>query len=158
FQLPELRIGKIRIPAGKEASCHDLAWFRLAFNKDVRGILGMNVLNAHVVRIDFDAGKLMILKQADDKPADAVFPRSYSATNMPMIETKFLTGDVLNFKIDLGMDNVGQVDSKLFDELVKDAKLEAVETAIRLTIDGFEFRRAAFFPREHTGRFPRKST
>ncbi len=157
YELPELQLGKIRIPADTEASCHDLAWFRLAFGKDVQGLLGMNVLNAHVVRIDFDAGKLTILKKAVGEPADAEFPLSYSAGDIPMIETKFLTGEVRNFKIDLGMDNVGHLESKLFDKLLKNGGLRDAEMSVQLTIHGFEFRRAAFFPRSRVGGFQYKS-
>jgi hypothetical protein len=61
------RSGQVR-PVG----CVDLSLFRFVVGEDIRGVLGRSFLSKHVVRLDFDQGKILFLTSAGDDPGDAI--------------------------------------------------------------------------------------
>ncbi len=69
FQLARPKAASVgRLPLGKDSSVvlHDLTRLREASGLDIRGYLGMDFLSRHVVRIDFDRGRLTFLRSAGD--------------------------------------------------------------------------------------------
>ena len=50
----------------------DRRYIRKAAGRDIYGILGMDFLRKHVVRIDFDAGKMTFLKEVGSQPGQPV--------------------------------------------------------------------------------------
>lgn len=142
YRLPEFHMGKVGVPAGAEAISCDLIWWRVVLGHDIRGFLGMNVLKSHVVRIDFDAGKVQFLRDAP-KSADADFALSYSSTRIPLVETAFLTGKSCKFRLDSGLASAGEVNAETFKMLHKQGSLAEARPSLSLKFDGFRLARWA---------------
>ena len=153
YKLPESRLGPVQIPAGIEAISLDMVWWRAALGRKVRGVLGMNVLKAHVVRIDCDSGKVQFLKHGPTS-ADAEFAMSYSARGIPVIETAFLTNKSARFLVDSGLTSAGALKSKTFDELWQQNCLTEPGMFFALKAEGFSFERHASMKLAQRDRFP----
>lgn len=59
---PKATIGKIKLQTSGHVICTDLSGGRHASGKEIYGVVGMDFLQHHVIRIDFDRGKLQFLK------------------------------------------------------------------------------------------------
>ncbi|HEX5470388.1 MAG TPA: aspartyl protease family protein, partial [Lacipirellulaceae bacterium] len=77
FEAPDALLGPLHLrlpPPGVTplVACLDQEHRRLGSGHDVRGIIGTNFLRRHVVRIDFDRGKLSFLKAVGKEPGRPV--------------------------------------------------------------------------------------
>jgi tetratricopeptide (TPR) repeat protein len=115
----------------------------------------MNVLKAHVVRIDRDSGKVQFLKRSPAS-ADAEFAMSYSARGIPVIETAFLTGKSARFLVDSGWTSAGILKEKTFDEMWRQGSLAEPGMALSLKFEGFSFERYASMKVPQPDRFSRR--
>lgn len=61
FRSPKIMVGKLTLPSGSECSCVDLSRIREVSGQEIYGLLGMDFLRKHVIRIDFDRGELTFL-------------------------------------------------------------------------------------------------
>jgi hypothetical protein len=120
-----------------EVICTDLARFRKATGHDIRGILGLSFLDEHVIRVDFDAGELSILRRS---PAFAgvEFRLSYNELHLPCINAEVGDGESISFVVDTGM--IGKafsVRARRFDELIDKGRIEVVGPPARVaTFEG----------------------
>jgi hypothetical protein len=132
----------IRLPS--ELLCLDLRLFRYASGHDIRVILGMDVLRGFVWRINFDTGRLSILKPGS--PADpSSLKISFSSDNRPEIDLT-AGGQPLTCLLDTGF--VGSVNgglsSSTFDALLKRRELVSCGgSLVAATIDGATTSRVA---------------
>jgi hypothetical protein len=117
--------------------CLDLSQVREASGYDIRGVLGMSFLKAHVIRVDFDAGTLSILKAAPAS-ASSAFRLSYNDLNLPVLKVEIARGETVAFVVDTG--SVGTAltfTSHEFDELVGNGRLELIGSpALVATFEG----------------------
>ncbi len=147
YLLPEARLGNLVIPSSTESLCRDLAAFRLATGHDVRGVLGMNCLESHILQVDFDAGKLSFLKRCPDSTI-AGHRLSYSAANIPMLDVELPAGDVIAFRIDTGMTGASNIEHDTFlklraDGMLNDDSESILNHRVSLTFHGLKLERAA---------------
>lgn len=152
YRLPQCRLGPIQIPAGTEAVSVDLLWLRVVSWRDIRGVLGMNVLKEHVVRIDNASGSVQFLRHCFGF-ADAEFSIFFNDAGLPYIQTKFLSGKSARFVVDSGWAGGGALQAKTFDRLVKCGSLTASRLGVHLKFEGFGIERRASMKWPQVARF-----
>jgi PDZ domain len=99
----------------------DLSALRKLTGYDIRGIIGMDILRQHVVRIDFEKGKLWLLKAA----TDGTEPRAkiaWDKNGLPTVEARVADKALEPFLIDTGHGGgamAGDVERQIFQDLVQ---------------------------------------
>jgi len=83
FNAPNARLGKLSLRAKTPVVCLDNQKMREVSGHDFYGVIGMDVLSNHVVRLDSDRGKLMILRSPGTAVGHAL-PITYVA-QLPLI-------------------------------------------------------------------------
>lgn len=83
-----------------EAVCIDLSRDRKIYGHDIRGKLGMKFLKSHIIRIDFDAGKFLILK-AVPRSAGSEMRIFYDAWNCPRLNAAIDDDETIALALDL---------------------------------------------------------
>jgi hypothetical protein len=84
FRAPSAQVGTLNLRCVKKIGCIDLERLRRARGRDEYGIIGMDSLRSHVVRLDFDRGTVSFLKSAPRCSGSAV--RLSYAGNTPLVE------------------------------------------------------------------------
>ena len=113
----------------------DLSDLRRVTGYDIKGILGMDFLQHHVVRLDFDRGKLSFLTSPGPQAGSAV-PIKFVQTRLPSITVKFGTKRREQALLDTGADSSGAIGRQLFDELRKSEELQVCGEALFSTASG----------------------
>ena len=70
FDWPDARLGGQRLATGRPIVALDLAEVREATNEPIYGVIGMDVLRACRVQIDFDAGRIRFLESLPANPEE----------------------------------------------------------------------------------------
>ena len=96
---PEIHVGSMPVAAKGVVASFPLEDMRKAAGANLFGILGMDVLSQYVVRLDFDRGKLVFLKEAD--PNDGM-RLSFLHPRAPVIHVGFPGMYPSPFLIDTG--------------------------------------------------------
>lgn len=119
FPAPELGIGRLRVGAGQNTvACSDLRTLREFCGKDIRLVIGMDVLKGRVVRIDRLSGKLSFLRQPPLEAAGAIPVKYFGGT--PWVVGTVGTADSSWFQVDTGCCGdycLGSLSKELFDNL-----------------------------------------
>jgi hypothetical protein len=68
FDAPPAQLGALADLQLGEVCSHDFAVFRQITGQESYGVLGMAPLRRHVIRLDFDRGKLSLLRAVDEDP------------------------------------------------------------------------------------------
>lgn len=69
FEAPLAQLGVISVPpADRGVSCSDLQMWRDLIGTDVYGILGMDFLSRHIVRVDFDTNEITFYRHLPSDP------------------------------------------------------------------------------------------
>jgi len=120
FDAPPLFLGRTRLVGKPQVVGADLSNMRETQGHNIRGILGMDVLQQHVVRVDFDKGKLYF-QQAVGPTTSTPVPLFYqSPSPLPYVRMKLAGLDLsLYFRIDTGMFSSGSIRKETADELVR---------------------------------------
>ncbi len=146
-------VGTSCLPVEADVVCVDFSNSRKATGHDVRGILGMNFLQRHVFRIDFDLGTLSILRSGPTPTGDGL-RLSYGDRGCPTIEVQIRDGVATTFGIDTGMIGPGRIDRDEFEALDRDGLLSVVGgSTIGVTLFGNETRRNGLLHQLRVGDF-----
>jgi hypothetical protein len=100
FDSPEASLGKLSLRTSAQVTCMDLGNLRQATGHDVFGFVGMDFLKKHVINLDFDRGKLSILKTvglASGTPIPISFQR-----DLPFVPVSNPRAEILSFLVDTG--------------------------------------------------------
>lgn len=101
YRLMASLVGESHLPIEEEtAFCLDFTRSRGIYGHDLHGILGMSFLKSHVIRVDFDAGKLSFLKRAPAS-AGSQMPLFYDANERPRLKVEFDDDETIAFVPDL---------------------------------------------------------
>jgi hypothetical protein len=128
FRPPEARVGRLPLSGEGRVAVSDLGWVRRSSGQEIRGILGMNFLRRYAVRIDFDAG-LLILSRRAGRPESERMPLYFDErTNLPMVEASVCAGGAPpeRFVVDTGCDRSGNLRADLFRILAQLGQLQEV--------------------------------
>jgi hypothetical protein len=145
YRLPRTHVGKSQLPVTGPAVCLDLEQFRGLTGHNIRGILGMTFLKDKVVRIDFDNGKLALLRSPPGQQ-DNSFAVSYSDGHLPMVKVEIGRGRTVSFKLDTGMRNSdsGNIEKPLFATLIGSGEATLTGSEVgSVTIEGEHWERLA---------------
>jgi hypothetical protein len=155
YQLPPTHVGTSRLPVTGRAVCFDLEPFRKYSGHNIRGLLGMTFLKDKILRIDFDRGKLAVLRSPPAHQKNS-FALSYSGWRLPLVTLELAPDRPVSFELDTGMhgDNCGVIGTALFATLVRtgDVTLTGREVGA-LTIDGEDYHRLATLKELRLGAF-----
>jgi hypothetical protein len=143
YKAPKAAIGTLPFPGSDKVVGLDFAKSRQVSGHPIRGVIGMDFLRRHVVKIDFDNGELELLKAASEQGANRV-PIRFANHGVPYVTVQTL-GGTFDFVIDTGFvgTNVGWVDSVLFNLAVSAGKLKVTRTILSLDASGVGNRRLA---------------
>jgi hypothetical protein len=138
FEASLARVGRQPLTTGGSVAVSGLfRKMREEHGVKVWGFLGMEFLAVHVVRIDFDRGRIALLKAADSVHGHRL--RLKKASNLrPLVEAQLVRGEPSEwFLIDLGYaGNSGRLRAETFRSLEKGGNLRRLDTASSLTAEG----------------------
>ena len=144
FSIRDAFVGESRLPIPGPVICHDLSAIRRVSGHDIRGILGMSFLRSHIIDIDFDAGRLRILKSAS-KASGLVVPMG-TKFDCPTIDVQAGPANAAPFVIDTGCvgPHIACIETARFDEMLERGHLNLNGPGLlSVTFHGVESRREA---------------
>lgn len=140
FRAPAARLGRLELhPREKRTdpfvACLDLSGCSRASDLDVRGIIGRDFLKRHVIRLDFDTGKLQ-LRTAPGEDAGTLLRVEY-VKNIPLIRVELPVVGLTYFQFDTGLSgDSGSLHVDHVAELENRGQLCSIGTTKRATATG----------------------
>jgi hypothetical protein len=101
FKCLNVTVGRSKLPFGNRSVCKDLSVIRDSTDRDIRGLVGMEFLAEHVVEIDFDAGRVSFLRNADNAVGEKI-AMGCGPRQCPMVEGHIPDAGYVAFLIDTG--------------------------------------------------------
>lgn len=125
FQAPEASAGKLSLRTEQPVLCADLKVVREVTGHQIMGVVGLDFLRQHRIRIDFDASKLEFLDSLEAEPGISV-PVKYS--HHYYHAKAFVAGEEEQFMIDTGCGGYtsGNLETKLCERLMQARKIKKV--------------------------------
>jgi hypothetical protein len=143
FQPPDAKLGGLNLRAGRPVVAADLCRMREGTGQDVYGLIGMDFLAKHVVRIDPDLGEVVFLKSAGVEPRRRL-PMTIE-NNLPYAQVKISGMDEPRpFLIDTGCSpggGTGLMRVETFDALTKQGMIKPIGNAEAQSLSGMTLRR-----------------
>jgi hypothetical protein len=123
-------IGPYSMQNCDKVACLNLKMLTLITGKEISGLIGMNFLRKHVLQIDFDNGRLLFLKIPKEKNFDwgEEFTISFNSLGLPQIKGNVLGRIKVDFTIDTGSNATGNLDRRIFEEILSKENLITSET------------------------------
>lgn len=136
YRAPVARLGPIEVPPAAPVACVDLQLLRDVDGADSYGVLGMDVLSKHVIRIDFDRGETTFYRQVPSDSGVRVALR-FTKHGVPVARAGFGDAPPLPFFLDTGFygSNGVDVDGRVFDTLVKFGDVSHVSRSLVTSFD-----------------------
>lgn len=167
FVAPRAFVGPFNIADCNEVMGANLSGFSLAIGRDVRGLLGMDVLKSHVVRIDFDRGRIAFLDDVPERREDwgEAFPLTFNDSGIPQVRIDLGSAGEHGFAIDTGAAASGALAEDVFARVVAETGVQPTPTAAltaastvesrqcrveRLKLGPFEYKELVFAEAEMT--------
>jgi hypothetical protein len=137
FAAPSAFIGPFNLADGSEVVCTSLSGLAPNLGREVRGILGMDVLKNHVIQIDFDEGRIAFLDDVPENQRDwgQAFPITYNRMKLPQMKLTVGGQPEQDFVIDTGCDADGTLEKDSFRRAVAQGSLKPVDTS-SITVAG----------------------
>jgi hypothetical protein len=107
----------------------DFSALRKLTGHDIRGVIGMDFLRYHVIRIDFERGKLWLLKAAMD-PTEPCVKMAWDKNGLPAVEVRVADKAPEPFLIDTGHGGgamAGDLDRQIIQDLVQNKMVSDLE-------------------------------
>lgn len=126
---------------GGRVICLDLSMLRNISGQEIRGVLGMDFLQHHVVKLDFDRGKLSLLPTVPASERATSFSITFVKTRIPAVSMTF--GDQIQERVilDTGTNGNGRLGTELFNQLLEQKALQVCKTSVHATVSGIQKRR-----------------
>jgi len=143
FQPPDAKLGGLSLRAGRPVVVADLRQLREGSGQEIYGLIGMDFLAKHVVRIDPDLGEVVFLQSAGFDPGRHL-PMTIE-NNVPYVRAKISGVDEPQlFLVDTGCSpggGTGLMRVATFDALAKQGKIKFVGETQALSLSGMTIRR-----------------
>ncbi len=137
YDAPDARIGGLSLRGGPHVLGSDLTMLRYVSGHDIRGVIGMDFLDRHVVRIDFEAGILSVLDSPGREPG-APF-RIWRQKEGPCVDVAVGGLDrPERFLIDTGSTYFGNMKKAALEELAGRGKARRVGESFTEGLGGAE--------------------
>lgn len=118
FRAPNVMLGTTPLKGHELVVGTDLAELRETQGLDIRGIIGMDVLRNHVIRIDFDHGKVYLQRSAAAAAGEPM-PLTFQGL-LPNMSIDIAGWEQrVDFRIDTGMLFSGAIRKEMANELVQ---------------------------------------
>jgi len=137
FNWPDATLGGQALKTDRPVVCLELEDVRRATNEKILGIIGMDVLGACRLQIDFETGVIRFLETLPDdgKKLGSRIPIEFTDDGSPFIVGSIGAGTPEHFLIDTGAQG-NSLGTDLFDELDKQNVLQLGRTSVSATIAG----------------------
>jgi hypothetical protein len=133
---PKASLGHLDFEEEAPVALLDLSSIAPHTGYDVRGLLGMDFLVRHVVRINFDQGKLYFLRSPGDDSGVAI-PLIIEEDLKPMVEVTIPAWGKERFRLDTGASGPSGVITKdIFVKLVRNKRLKVIAGGGSLDLAG----------------------
>jgi hypothetical protein len=138
FPPPQATIGALKLQSDQSVVGMDFEKLRQGTGIDLYGVIGMDFLRRHVIRIDFDRGKLEFLTGVGADPGEAMSFATSAEDMLPRIWATIPGWLREPFLIDSGhlTDTTGSLKQSLFRSLLTDGKLAVVQETLGATVRG----------------------
>ena len=132
FAPPRVSPGLFDFADCNAVACVDLRGFAEVVGRDVYGVLGMDVLRKHILRIDFDEGRIAFLRsgQEDRREWGVELPITYNAMKTPQIRLAVDGQPEQDFIVDTGCETTGTLTKDSFRRVVEQGRLKPADTAM----------------------------
>lgn len=120
FRSPAATIGKLDMPTGSQVFCFDLRKLSEVNGQEIHGIIGMDFLRKHIIKINLDCGEVSFLRSVGNNPGQRV-PIVFQSNNPHvMLEMRGLAWRE-RFLVDTGLVGVtsGNLEREPFSILSK---------------------------------------
>ena len=140
YDIPESFVGQMKLNC-EEVCCMDLTLFSLIYGKKIRGIVGMNFLKHHVIRLDYDQGKVFFFKSNTNSKSELgqefnlEFISGYPYFKIPCIDITLFDDIKVKFKIDTGKNGSISLNRDDFKRLISKEQMNKT-TSLYGTISG----------------------
>jgi hypothetical protein len=137
FDWPDARLGGQRLATGRPIVALDLAEVREATNEQIYGVIGMDVLRACRVQIDFDTGWIRFLESLPANPEELgeKIPLKFVDEGAPYFVGSMGDEATDRFLIDTGAQG-NSVEASLFDDLHEQQLIQLGRSFASVTIAG----------------------
>lgn len=130
------KVGSLQLDKNQDACCMDLSRLRSATNPRISGILGMDFLKKHILKIDFDSNRLYFLKQIENNSGHKIDVEYIKNTPYIHVRVSGMRDEGL-FQVDLGgMGFYGSLQSSAFQFLLKQGFMKKTESESLESADG----------------------
>lgn len=129
FDAPEAFLGSLNLQDCGEVTCVDLEMLTLIDGRKISGVIGMSFLKKYTVQIDFDEGILLFIQPTkfQNSAWGEGLAINYNSLGCPYILGDIRGGIKVNFLIDTGANITGNLESKIFRDLLKDRQVKTYE-------------------------------
>lgn len=118
FRLPHASAAGESLSGVNEVLCMDFSRLRAVVGINFYGVIGMDFLRHHIVRLDFDRGELSFLARVANT-SDTSFALDVSPTQPPSITLDIAGAGEVVFILDTGASGAGSVDARVGALLLK---------------------------------------
>ncbi len=137
FESPSIHIGPFILPQGSEIGCVDLNMFKMIEGRELSGILGMDFLRKHAIKIDFDNGLVSFVEE--DKANLFDFEQeleiTFNTKNIPQIKGHISKQIEIDFVIDSGNISAGSLNKTICDKLIEEQNVKTLKS-VMITASG----------------------
>ncbi len=135
FDAPEASVGKMSLRTRQPVMCTDLKLVREVSGHPIMGVVGLDFLRQHRLRIDFDAGKVAFLDSLEAEPGISI---PLMVLHNHCFVKASAAGEEVKFMIDTGRGGYvsGDLDAKLCERLMQVRKIRKVSKGFYTTFAG----------------------
>jgi hypothetical protein len=141
FAAPEAMLGGLSLKTAEPVIAFDFAHVRQVLGCEIRGMIGVPFFRRNIVRIDFDKGELLVLKEPG-RDCGRAFAVRCDAGMLPLLRVDVGGDEKQEFILDTGWTGSVCLDGKLFETTRKKGALAVVGTELSETVNGTSKRRS----------------
>jgi len=132
FAAPRAFMGPFNLADCNQVVSADLKGLAEIVGREVPGVIGMDTLSKHILRIDFDKGRIAFLddEQADRPDWGEELPITYNSMRMPQIRLAMSGWAAEDFVVDTGCETTGAFARDSFRRIVAQDHLKPADTAM----------------------------
>ncbi len=135
YDAPSATVGGLSLKSTEPVVAFDFTRLRQVTGYEVYGFIGMPFLRRNVFRVDFDKGELLVLKRPSSDCGQE-FAVNFNERGIPRISVKVASDEKQKFLLDTGLSSTGDLATKSFDTLLRNADLTVFGTRLFETISG----------------------
>jgi hypothetical protein len=157
YDAPPAAIGSLSLKTTEPVFAFDFTKFRQVTGHEVYGFIGMPFLRRHVLRVDFDEGELLVLKEPGRDCGQGCVV-TYDDETLPRLGVHLAGVNKQDYLLDTGYNGTCGLPTKSFDTVLNNAGLTAISTALFESLSGTSTQRVGRLKHLSIGDFTLRST